>query len=592
MNDEIENKVDERTHSISSDIEVGRTQTIDIIEEKDIVKNEAKQSEIEESKPKNIVTEDTGMKVNVTTKGGKEKKNRNTRSFLLGAIVLLILVITIGLIYLKVLDLKEKYKIEKNVESVFDESIERKQSNESNLLVNFGDKYNVNDIKIIQYHDLDGKVTTDSGSSSECNVVRHFCQIDGLKDKVVQDSVNNTIKNVVYSIDAGTNGKLNVYSYVSGNFSNILSITMYYYRDEQKAPTYKNLNFNLCDGSLIQFEDLFINSAPIVSLLTDASMVAKAWKIDLNYESMTDEEYYNKREELYNMNNRDFSNSEDYGIEVANLYKKMKGNIEFAVNPKGVTIYNFNPSFLGDDHRPLTINFRNNIVNIAAYKRFLTTSSIYENDIKPNDVYVFTAIYDGYDNFFFENSGNIYINLYMGQTDDESKNQFLKNEINQKIINEIKIKANANPNKKYVVTGYAYYSDFEYRDYYYDSKDRYRDAYLEHNGVKKIININYYLEVMDNMEDKRFGEIMAAVDSIPSASAEAYPVSTLNENYVIDEYSYLHLPVIDSSRLYEVLYYKDNNSFFNSKGNIPSDQELEKYYYDNELYILGVDYGS
>ena len=62
MNDEIENKVDERTHSISSDIEVGQTQTIDIIEEKDIAKNEAKQSEIEESKPKNIVTEDTGMK--------------------------------------------------------------------------------------------------------------------------------------------------------------------------------------------------------------------------------------------------------------------------------------------------------------------------------------------------------------------------------------------------------------------------------------------------------------------------------------------------------------------------------------------------
>ena len=45
MNDEIESKVDERTHSISSDIEVGQTQTIDIIEEKDIAKNEAKQSE-------------------------------------------------------------------------------------------------------------------------------------------------------------------------------------------------------------------------------------------------------------------------------------------------------------------------------------------------------------------------------------------------------------------------------------------------------------------------------------------------------------------------------------------------------------------
>lgn len=593
MNEEIENKGASNTNSISSDVEAGQTQTIDIITPKDIEKNEAKINETENVKPQNVVTNEKQINVNVTTNSGKnkkQKKNRNTRSFLLVLIVLLIIVITIGLIYLKILDIKEKYKIEKPVESVFDETITRKESDESKFLVKFGDKYNVNDIKFTMYYDYDGKVTTESEPSNNFKLIRTYYQIEGLKDKVVQESVNSTIKNVAYSINPTTEGKIYINTHINGNFANILSIMFSYYEENSKVPTYKTLNFNLCDGSLIKFEDLFINSAPIASLLTDGCMKAKAWKVDLDYDSMTDEEYFARQSELYNMDNRDFSNAEDYGIEVANLYKQKKNDIEFAVGPKGVVVYNFNPSFLGNDHRPIYISFRDNIVNIAAYKRFLTSSSIYEEDIRPNDVFVFTSILSFYDSFYV-NSGNIYINVYCGQTEDKALQQLLKDEINTRVMNELKAKANANPDKKFVITGYAYTTDFRYGNFY-NAKDRYKNSYLEFNGVKKEIHIGYNLEIMDNMNDERFGEIMAAVDSLPSASAEAYPINYIVDGYLADEYKYLNLPKIDFSRISESFYYKENNDYFISYKDLPSDEDLEKYYFDNELYNIGVDYGS
>ena len=227
MNEEIENKGASNTNSISSDVEAGQTQTIDIITPKDIEKNEAKINETENVKPQNVVTNEKQINVNVTTNSGKnkkQKKNRNTRSFLLVLIVLLIIVITIGLIYLKILDIKEKYKIEKPVESVFDETITRKESDESKFLVKFGDKYNVNDIKFTMYYDYDGKVTTESEPSNNFKLIRTYYQIEGLKDKVVQESVNSTIKNVAYSINPTTEGKIYINTHINGNFANILSI--------------------------------------------------------------------------------------------------------------------------------------------------------------------------------------------------------------------------------------------------------------------------------------------------------------------------------------------------------------------------------
>ena len=85
---------------------------------------------------------------------------------------------------------------------------------------------------------------------------------------------------------------------------------------------------------------------------------------------------------------------------------------------------------------------------------------------------------------------------------------------------------------------------------------------------------------------------MAAVDSIPSASAEAYPINYIVDGYLADEYKYLNLPKIDFSRISESFYYKENNDYFISYKDLPSDEDLEKYYFDNELYNIGVDYGS
>ena len=161
-----------------------------------------------------------------------------------------------------------------------------------------------------------------------------------------------------------------------------------------------------------------------------------------------------------------------------------------------------------------------------------------------------------------------------------------------RVINEFKIKANANPDKKYMITGYANYTDIKYQNIYYKEEDRYKDAYLINNGVKKSVYINYTLEVMDNIDNKRFGEIVAVLDNIPTASAEAYPISQLTNPYYIDDYAYLHIPEINSTRENVSYYYDEYGVYKINSKELPSIEELQNYYYVNELYHLGVDYGS
>lgn len=599
MNEEVEKTTRSGADSISNDVVAGETQAVDIIDEKtinnEVNKEEIKGIEIENNSNKPI---EQKININVDTKGKKpkkEKKNRNTRTTLLVLLVILVIALSIGVTYLKIQELKEKYKIEIEAESVFNEKVERSKSSEDDLLVEFGDKYNVNDIKITTYVDKDGVVEVNKGNngpSNETNINRCYVQIEGMKNKDIQNSINDTLKNTVYSIDPGADGKISVYSYVQGNFSNILSVLIFYYEDGAKYQSYKCLNFDLNTGDIIKFEDLFVDSAPIASLIANAAMKSKAWQVDLDYDSMSEQEYFAKRQEMYDMNNRDFSNIEDYAIEIANLYKEKKNNIEFVVTPKNVTIYNFNTSFLKDQHRPFVINFMENKESIAAYKRFDHKLSLYENDIAPNDVYVFTSLYSGYYGFY-HNEGNLYVNIYsyINNLDEKDANLLIR-EMENRVINEFKIKANANPDKKYVITGYANYADIKYQNIYYKEEDRYKDAYLINNGVKKSVYINYTLEVMDNIDNKRFGEIVAVLDNIPTASAEAYPISQLTNPYYIDDYAYLHIPEINTTRENVSYYYDEYGAYKTNSKELPSIEELQNYYYANELYYLGVDYGS
>ena len=85
---------------------------------------------------------------------------------------------------------------------------------------------------------------------------------------------------------------------------------------------------------------------------------------------------------------------------------------------------------------------------------------------------------------------------------------------------------------------------------------------------------------------------MAALGSVPSASADSYPVSQLNSPYLIDQYSYLHIPEIESVRENKVYYYDEYGVYKMSNDDLPSEDELQEYYYNNQLYYLGVDYGS
>ena len=257
MNEEIEKASRSGVDSISNDIVAGQTQTLDVIDEKTInneVNNkEEKIAEIETKVGTNPV--EKNININVKKKTKIEMKNRNTRSFLLLLIIFLIIFVTIGLIYLKIKDLKEKYELPKEVESVFEEDSTRKEDDELKYVVHLGDTFDYNDLEFKTYSIIDGVETEDLSNVdfSKIKDQKHYIVVSGLKDKIVQDTINTTIKNEVMNL-ASENYDGKVYSSASviGNFGNILSISIAYpVKYEKYSYANKGLNFDLNTGNIV-----------------------------------------------------------------------------------------------------------------------------------------------------------------------------------------------------------------------------------------------------------------------------------------------------------------------------------------------------
>lgn len=118
-----------------------------------------------------------------------------------------------------------------------------------------------------------------------------------------------TAKDSKYAINLKGNSRY-VYSNVTANFGNILSVSIY----ADKKTEYINVDLNT--GKDIKFEEVFVSSAPINSLITEGVFKALAWdKLDSNYEKFGG---------ILDMDKVDASNYEDIALMVVNNYKKIK----------------------------------------------------------------------------------------------------------------------------------------------------------------------------------------------------------------------------------------------------------------------------
>lgn len=283
-------------------------------------------------------------------------KEKSNKKFIIGFIIFLILLIilTISAIYFtfKYIDQEAEkrlaqYEEEKSI-SNYEETMKASAEDKIYAISSYNETYNENSLIIKEVEDYD----------------IHYVEISGLKNTEIQKRINERIQNTAYSF-----GKKNVYTSISANFSNILSLVFYGDDDEIKT-----LNVDLVTGDDIPLEKVFVSSAPLNLYLSDALYETLAW--DINYDD-------GNMSKKLNMEYRDTSEYEDKFLMLANKYKKEKDNIKYNISPQGVYIYELASQFTDNNYYSssyLYIRVIDYIEEIAIYKRYLTERSIFKDD--------------------------------------------------------------------------------------------------------------------------------------------------------------------------------------------------------------------
>jgi len=310
------------------------------------------------------------------------KTKKKTKSFIVKYIIFVIILIIITAISI-VFSMKYIDKTISQAEILEESELESSEKIEETKMLaddsiygikSYSETYDTNSLEIKRYYNLDGNITSeDPYSGYETRI--EFIQIEGLKNKEIQDRINAKLKNVPYTLEK----EKFVWSSLTANFSNVLSVVF----SSDKENAFKTLNFDLITGEEITFENLFVSSAPIKSMIASGIYEKFAW--DKLYE---DYEGYNG---LYDMENADTSEIEEQFLLAAQKYDKIKDDIVFYFTQNSINI--LNPEF------KCTINMSKYANEIAIYKRYLTEESIFENDdLGTKGTIVFTediGIYDG-----------------------------------------------------------------------------------------------------------------------------------------------------------------------------------------------------
>jgi len=350
---------------------------------------------------------------------------------------------------------------EENPNVVEQESDIKGNSNDSKYLVDFSDTYTYNPITIKDIEYKEGSIKVDGEKQDKISV--SYVQISGLVDSKIQDKINKEIKDAAFSLNKDLTSKQHYggYTYVEGNFANILSVQVCSYVYENSDVVKEQeifLNFNLATGEKIKFLDLFADNTPMNSIIYDLKYKALAWDTEIDLD-MSEKEL----DKATNMDKRDTSEYEDIILETINRYKSLdKDKIEFFVTPNRIVAYlGINE---GGEIGSYVIDTYKYAEYIILFKKFLTDKVIYES-IPKTKALVFND-YLGYIPEYFE-TDNLFLCVldcshmaYEQEIEKEEiekysseavsmKRKLLK-EFKEKIIDEVKKIANKNSKKGYI----------------------------------------------------------------------------------------------------------------------------------------------
>ena len=148
-------------------------------------------------------------------------------------------------------------------------STQTTEQNNTEQGIDLKGKYNQNDIEII------GK------QSSQDKIEISYFQIEGLKNKTIQNKINKEIENITFNsykekINLSNVNNLSVSTSCTANYGNILSLNVYCWgranqniegQNNDIIDIEKGMNFDLNTGNKIEFRQFFTNNAPMEDII-------------------------------------------------------------------------------------------------------------------------------------------------------------------------------------------------------------------------------------------------------------------------------------------------------------------------------------
>jgi len=484
-----------------------------------------------------------------------EKNTRNNRK---KTIIFLIVfsIICIGITVVAIFYKKSNTNIiitnnEIEEEQVADEKEKQKEFEQDESGVeNLLQTYNCNDLGIaIQYYS-DYETYIQNEKSVYVPLTVNGLEIRGLKDKEIEEKINNKIKEKAFELleeykkytEDPNVESIEVNAYCCSNFSNVLSIKLesgISYKEYDNENVYPEktigLNYNLVTGEKIEFKDLFTNTASVKSILNEIAYS------NFIYEYQYDEDG-NYTEDL---SKADYSEIEDRILRIMQCYNSNE-LIEF---------YFYNDYIdVNIANEELCIYMRDIYKDIAIYNRFAKAEDLYDGNYKgEKNLFVFNDW--GIDDYYYakigKQSDNFFTSIILGNRSDSiSKDsykekellEFYKTELNEE-IKECEEYLKNNSDKIIILFVHLYVND---------ETEYYTEEGFENDKIEFRLNIE---KIITNREKYN---LLTLLDDISSDLRWLYLPEDVSDDCIIEEENIIRFYENDLSK-----YYIYDNSTYN-----------------------------
>lgn len=553
-------------------------------EDKSVIKEENQDlNEIKENISENVkeeALEDKKELVDNKVKDKKEKKSKkkiNKQIVALVCIIVACIVITVGLVVLKIRDINKKYPKLKS-EDVF-ETEDKIEDPDAIYVADENTTYFFNELNVETIYEKDGKIIPSDASYEEKRDAYSYPKISGLKNKEIENKINEDIRSNLIDL-INREGIAN--ATINASFSNILSVKIL----TNTGGIYSGLNYDLNTGNKIQFEDLFVKSTPIKAILANSLGRANAWRSRNNrlmewreekekngtYDS---DEYWKKSSELSNLDNIDFSESDDFLLKVSNAYDNLKGNINFCVSPFEIEIYNDFPTVLESGYNNAVIDVYEYYQYFTIFKKYSgsgksiyeTTNTMQEN-IKSSRYMPMNYFYMKKDrNIVCEDlTDNLFADIAVIYSDDDDNVKkaidITKTNVNN-VINDVKLTTQQDKSHKYVLQGQIYCWKHDEYSQDYEIK-KYLKPYIK-------IDLKYNITKFDEDKYKNINYYFGKLATWPKVTT----VASRFEEFVVQD-----MPGVSATDNTLTWYFDIDGNYVGTDKNLLIDYEREEMYYN------------